>query len=159
MANVMRNGRTPQWGVYDKDDLAGTQGIILDAYNYSVEVKEYEQLDETGRVVGWMAYDQTVNFDMSGTLLYSKDAITDAQSPAWSCDPALEEIRVNQNLGVAKAFSGVAIHTKLGGVNKELTNPTTAIVKNFSVNTSQGAAATFSLSGTIYDFSYTGASC
>lgn len=159
MANVIRYGQTPQWGVYNHDDLAGTDGIILDAYNYSVEVKEYEQLDETGKVVGWMAYDQTVNFDMSGTLLYQYSNGGDGD-PAWTCTTALSTaFSVNCRNGVAQAFSGVAIHTKLGGVNTALTNPTTAIVKNFSVNTSQGAAATFSLSGTIYDFSYTGASC
>lgn len=158
MANVMRYGQTPQWGVYNSDDLVGTGGIILDAYNYSVEVKEYEQLDETGKVVGWMAYDQTVNFDMSGTLLYQYSS--GGEDVPWTCASALSSaFSVNCRHGVAKAFSGVAIHTKLGGVNTKLTNPTTAIVKNFSVNTSQGAAATFSLSGTIYDFSYTGASC
>ena len=157
MANVMRYGQTPQWGVYNHDDLAGTDGIILDAYNYSVEVKEYEQLDETGRVVGWMAYDQTVNFDMSGTLLY-KHTNGGSREPAWTCASGLSSsFSVNCKHGVARAFSGVALHTRLGGVNTDLTNPTTAIVKNFSVNTSQGAAATFSLSGTIYDF--TGASC
>lgn len=144
MANVMRHGQTPWWGVYNQDNLAGTEGIILDAYNYSVEVKEYEQLDETGKVVGWMAYDQTVNFDMSGTLLVT--ASCNNFTEAWS------DLADYRSMTVAKAFSGVAIHTRLGGVNTTLTNPTTAIVKNYSVNTSQGAAATFSLSGTIYDF-------
>jgi hypothetical protein len=59
MAQILRHGKTPLWGVYDKDIIPSghSRGIILDSYNYSVEVKDYEQLDEAGRVVGYLVYD------------------------------------------------------------------------------------------------------
>lgn len=153
MAQVFRHGKTPLWGVYDQDILAtsGNSGIILDSYNYSVEVKDYEQLDEAGRVVGYIVYDQTVNYDMSGTILYGGDTAIDGYSPAHDSNANMHFF-INCNKGVGQVFSSIAIHNNLGGVNEKITNPSTAIVKSYSVNTSQGGAATFSLSGTIYDF-------
>lgn len=154
MAQILRHGKTPLWGVYDKDIFATTanSGIIIDSYNYSVEVKDYEQLDEAGRVVGYLVYDQTVNYDMSGTILYGGDTDSDGYSPAHDCN-ANTHFSINCNKGVGGVFYSIAIHNNLGGVNEKITKPSTAIVKSYSVNTSQGGAATFSLSGTIYDFS------
>ena len=154
MAQILRHGKTPLWGVYDQDILASTDtsGIILDSYNYSVEVKDYEQLDEAGRVVGYMVYDQVVNYDMSGTILYGGSTDVGGYSTAHDSH-ASETFSINCKHGVGQVFSSIAIHNNLGGLNCKITNPTTAIVKSYSVNTSQGGAATFSLSGTIYDFS------
>lgn len=149
MAQVMRHGKTPLWGVYDQDMKPQNQGIILDSYNYSVEVKDYEQLDEAGRVVGYMAYDQTVNFDISGTILHA-GLINEETNGTYP--PCVVNFQVNCNKGVGNTVEQVAIHNALGGVNTKITKPSTAIVKSYSVNTSQGSAATFSLSGTIYDF-------
>lgn len=154
MAQILRHGNTPLWGVYDQDILASNDnsGIILDSYNYSVEVKDYEQLDEAGRVVGYMVYDQVVNYDMSGTILYGGATEVDGYSPAHDSQ-ASQHFGINCNKGVGQVFTSIAIHNNLGGVNKNITKPSKAIVKSYSVNTSQGGAATFSLSGTIYDFS------
>lgn len=154
MAQILRHGKTPLWGVYNKDILAdaGNSGIILDSYNYSVEVKDYEQLDEAGRVVGYLVYDQTVNYDMSGTILYGGDTDSDGYSTAHDSE-ANKHFSINCKNGVGNIFSTIAIHNNLGGVNENITKPSKAIVKSYSVNTSQGGAATFSLSGTIYDFS------
>lgn len=151
MAQILRHGKTPLWGAFTHDSV-NKNGIILDSYNYSVEVKDYEQLDEAGRVVGYLVYDQTVNYDMSGTLLYY-----DSNEPSYT--PSMDSAtlgNVDETLPcVGNIMQGVAIHTWIGGVNSCITNPSKAIVKSFSVNTSQGGAATFSLSGTIYDFGQT----
>lgn len=163
MAQILRHGKTPLWGAFTHDDV-NRKGIILDSYNYSVEVKDYEQLDEAGRVVGYLVYDQTVNYDMSGTLLYvgSTDSVggspaNDSNEPKYtgSMDSAsLSQVKETLPC-VGNIMQGVAIHTWIGGVNSGITNPSKAIVKSYSVNTSQGGAATFSLSGTIYDFGQT----
>ena len=43
MAKILRHGKTPLWGVYDGDGVKGVcNGVILDSYNYSVDVKDYE---------------------------------------------------------------------------------------------------------------------
>ena len=148
MAYVIRHGKTPLWGVFTNDN-ASTQSYILDSYNYSVEVKDYEQLDETGKVVGYLVYDQTVNFDMSGTLVFQVSNPSAYTSPQDS--ESLEAVK-NNVTDVGEVLQGVAIHSWLGGHNCKLGEPYTAIVKSHSVNTSQGSAATFSLSGSIYDF-------
>lgn len=154
MAQILRHGKTPLWGVYDQDIVASgdNSGIILDSYNYSVEVKDYEQLDEAGRVVGYLVYDQTVNYDMSGTILYGGSTDSGGYFPAHDSNANMH-FYINCGKGVGQVFSSIAIHNNLGGVNENITKPSTAIVKSYSVNTSQGGAATFSLSGTIYDLS------
>ena len=148
MAQILRKGKTPLWGVFNMDTISKDNGYILDSYNYSVEVKDYEQLDETGKVVGYMIYDQTVNFDMSGTMLYVDESNC---GQAWNCT-AVQNFKFNDKRGVGNIID-IGIHNYLGGVNTTITWPSSAIMKNYSVNTSQGSAATFSASGTIYDFS------
>lgn len=151
MANIIRYGKTPQWGVYDKIDDMRNNCVILDTYNYSVEVKDYEQLDKAGRVAGYLIYDQVVNFDMSGTLLHACGQPENTElGTAWTTNGERY-----YNVGV---YPGApTIQNYLGGVNfalgRDSTVSLTTVIKNYSVNTSQGAAATFSLSGTIYAFS------
>lgn len=141
MAQILRHGKTPLWGAYKEND-SGWDGVIIDSYNYSVEVKDYEQLDEVGRVKGYLIYDQTVNYDMSGTILM----------PLTEATCAINTVNLGCNFRVG--FNHTPTITALtNGINTALTNPTTAITKSFSINTSQGSAVTFSTSGSIYDFS------
>lgn len=152
MAKIMRYGKTPQWGVYDKSDGIVSSSVILDTYNYSVEVKDYEQLDATGKVTGYLIYEQVVNFDMSGTLLYG----CGQKHNSSSADAWVQQGAQYNKIGKID-LAASPIYSYLGGVDFEFshdsTSAKTAIIKNYSVNTSQGAAATFSLSGTIYSFS------
>lgn len=143
MAQILRHGKTPLWGAY-KEAENGYAGVIIDSYNYSVEVKDYEQLDEAGRVKGYLIYDQTVNYDMSGTILMDPETASCAIGP----------ISIGCNFEVGNSHTP-AITTLLqkGGINLNINSPTTAITKSFSINTSQGSAVTFSTSGSIYDFS------
>jgi hypothetical protein len=96
---------------------------------------------------------------MTGTLLFkssngSETTQIHGVEPAWECTASLNQgsIKINCDKGVGALFNGIAIHQTLGGINCSLGTPQMAIVKSYSVNTSQGSAATFSLSGTIYDF-------
>lgn len=54
MANVIRHGKTPFWGAYNYDDFGGQ---IIDSYNFSVDIKDYEQLNAYGQVEGYLIYD------------------------------------------------------------------------------------------------------
>lgn len=155
MATILRHGKTPAWGVFNRDSVTTSQdnsGIILDSYNFSAEVKDYEQLNESGQVVGYMVYDQTVNFDMSGTILYDAPLGSDGVSgEAFSCSP---NNKFNANKGVGSVIDNIDIHNKIPfAVNTDINTPKYAIIKSISVNTSQGNAATFSASGSIYDIS------
>lgn len=139
MAKVIRHGKTPQWGTYN-GDKSKFHGIILDSYNYTVDVKDYEQLNEYGQVKGYMIYDQTVSYDISGTITFTEgsDGDTAPQSD-------------NVGVEICAGYEFVPTLLYIGGVNSTINNPTTGIVKSCSVNTAQGSAWTFSASGTIYD--------
>lgn len=142
MAQILRHGKTPLWGAY-KENGDGWDGVIIDSYNYSVEVKDYEQLDEAGRVKGYLIYDQTVNYDMSGTILMNAEYA--------SC--AITSVTIGCNFKVGFQHFPTITTLVSGSYNSNINRPTTAITKSFSVNTSQGSAVTFSTSGSIYDFS------
>lgn len=152
MAKIIRNGKTPIWGVYqgDKQYLEHRDGFILDSYNYSVNIKEFEQLNESGQVVGHVTYDQTIDFDMSGTLLYGCSAGGYGSDYAQSVE-ASELGTARTPIRVAEQFMP-AFAATFGGFSCGMEVPAKAIVKNVSVNTSQGNAVTFSASGTIYSF-------
>ena len=51
MANIIKHGKTPKWGINKNTEL---KGVILDSYNESVEIKDYEQTDEKGAVCGYL---------------------------------------------------------------------------------------------------------
>lgn len=153
MAKVIRHGKTPYWGTYDKDNFGAA--FILDSYNYSVEIKDYEQLDKAGKVCGYLIYDQQVNFDLSGTILYGCGASIEGELRDTYDNTIVDTFTVGDKI------SKISIHNRFGGFNT-LNTPATAVMKSVSVNTSQGSAATFSASGTIYGFStdeYASATC
>ena len=134
MANIIKHGKTPKWGINKNTAL---KGVILDSYNESVEIKDYEQTDEKGAVCGYLIYDQTKSFDMSGTLLADESLI---------CHMAIGKC-VNSmiNIDASGIFDTM-------GTNDGINNPSTAILKSISFSASAGGAQTFSASGTIYDF-------
>ena len=130
MAKILTFGNAPLWGV-NKHQI---NGVIIDSYNESVEIKDYEQTDEKGAVCGYLIYDQTKSFDMSGTLLANK---------SFDC----------MSVGKCAAqFIGTTGLFNLG-VNCGINNPSAPIIKSLSFASSAGGAQTFSASGTIYDFS------
>ena len=154
MAKVIRHGKTPYWGTYDKDNFGNA--FILDSYNYSVEIKDYEQLDKAGKVCGYLIYDQQVNFDLSGTLLFGCGAAIEGELRDVYDGTAADSFKVGEKI------SKITLHNRFGGYDTGLNTPATAVMKSVSINTSQGSAATFSASGTIYGFStdeYAGAVC
>lgn len=153
MAQVIRLGVTPFWGtVASKEEAAG---ILIDSVNYSTEVKDYEQQNHIGAIKGYLIYDQTVSFDISGTMLWD-----DGLNAATTCKTAGLGQTWNNPFKIGAATSS-ACNTLKDVLNFVtgwqmtsdcVTNPNVAIIKNNSFNTSAGGAATFSASGTVYDF-------
>ena len=152
MAKILRQGRTPYWGTWKGERTFNSwqNGVIIDSFNSSVEIKDYEQTDENGAVCGYLIYDQTVGFDMSGTLLKGQclSTLHIGETFDFSCNETLSLL----------PFIGYNHTEEAGGyystgINNGINTPTIAIVKNISFNTSAGGAATFNLSGTAYDFS------
>jgi hypothetical protein len=132
MAKILTQGKTPLWGVKEHQ----LDGVIIDSYNESLEIKDYEQTDEKGAVCGYLIYDQTKSFDMSGTLL----------KPI--------ETPLNGDFQIGKCVSGL-IHSLTFctlGMNCSINTPTVPILKSLSFSQSAGGAQTFNASGTFYDF-------
>lgn len=130
MAKILRHGKTPLWGTGLTND-----GMIIDSFNITPEIKDYEQTDENGAVCGYLVYDQTVNFDISGTIIAKCDSNYD-----FSCiTPA--------NIGNSTQFD-----FDFSSVNCDINIPNTNILKSFSISRSAGNAATFSASVTRYSF-------
>lgn len=156
MANILRQGKTPYWGTWKGEkSFDWKDSVIIDSFNSNVEIKDYEQTDENGAVCGYLIYDQTVGFDMSGTLLTGKclSSLRIGQTFSFSCPESLSLLPF-----IGYNYSGEESYYSTG-INEQINTPTIAIVKNISFNTSAGGAATFSLSGTAYDFSSSQVTC
>lgn len=130
MANIIKYGKTPKWGINKITEL---NGLILDSYSESVEIKDYEQTDENGAVCGYLIYDQTRSFDMSGTLLADE---------GLTCHMVIGKCINSVITGIFGSM----------GANDGINNPSSAILKSISFSANAGGAQTFSASGTIYDF-------
>lgn len=133
MANIIPHGKAPLWGVKEHQ----INGVIIDSYNESIEIKDYEQTDEKGAVCGYLIYDQTKSFDMSGTLIN-----------------ILDPSSLNQDFKIGQCVDGLINSLSFGslGMNSNISTPTFAILKSLSFSQSAGGAQTFNASGTIYDF-------
>lgn len=130
MATILREGKTPKWGVTVKQ-----AGIILDSFNISTEIKDYEQTDQNGAVCGYLVYDQTQSFDFSGVILA-------AETP---CVGSLVGEEITNFIG----------STNCNLFNNKINTLSTAIVKSVSMSQTAGGATTVSGSGTIYALSTT----
>ena len=131
MASILRHGKTPKWGVGEHSIL----GVIIDSYNQGIEIKDYEQTDENGAVCGYLVYDQTKTFDMSGTLLSNEGtSFSDGFFVGSRADDFISGLTSND------------------GVNCSIGTPSYSILKSISFSQTAGGAQTFSASGTIYDF-------
>ena len=129
MAGLITSGRTPKWGVNEHS----IDGVIIDSYNESLEIKDYEQTDEKGAVVGYLVYDQTKSFDLSGTILQTTNSFTS---------------KIKVGTCVANAISALSFGSD--GVNCSINTPNYPVLKSISFSQSAGGAQTFNASGTIY---------
>ena len=128
MANIIRHGQTPKWGVEHR-----MHGLIIDSFSTSTEIKDYEQTDEIGAVCGYLVYDQTKNFDFSATVL------------AGNSQPCIHGYIGN----IVTTFVCVSDTSYF---NQAINSPKHAILKSLSVSETAGGATTLSGSGTIYAF-------
>lgn len=155
MAKVLRQGKTPFWGTFTSSS-PDDGGLLIDSFNITTEVKDYEQQNELGAIKGYLVYDQTIGFDISGTMMWSRgDSLANCFSVGLN-EQWDNPFKVGKRAAAdcAASYMGAAVQymTAWEVYNCSINNPSTAIVKNNSFSTSAGGAATFSASGTIYDF-------
>lgn len=133
---VIRNGTTPEFGVNKQENEA----FLVDSISYNVQTTSYDQTGNMGDVVGKIIYDQTITFDMSGTILYDEDPHTSITMPYVAGNTA--EL-VNNAYYLPNAWNT--------GI-KNADTAQTAIIDTTNVSAQAGTATTLSVSGTIYKF-------
>lgn len=133
---ILRYGTTPEFGVNNQENEA----FLVDSISYNVQTTSVDQTGNMGDVVGKIIYDQTVTFDMSGTILYDSEVHTSITMPYVAGNTA--EL-VNNAYYLPNAWNT--------GI-KEADTPQTAIIDNTQVQAQAGAATTLSVSGSIYKF-------
>lgn len=133
---VIRHGQTAEFGVNKQE----SEAFLVDSISYNVQTASVDQTGNMGDVVGKIIYDQTVTFDMSGTILYDAEAHQSITMPYVAGNTA--EL-VNNAYYLPNAWN-------TGIKNNDTAQ--TAIIDSTSVQAQAGAATTLSVSGTIYKF-------
>lgn len=133
---VIRHGTTAEFGINKQE----SEAFLVDSISYNVQTQSVDQTGNMGDVVGKIIFDQTVTFDMSGTILYDSEAHTSVQMPYIAGNTA--EL-VNNAYYLPNAWNT--------GI-KSAETAQTAIVDTTSIQAQAGSATTLSVSGTIYKF-------
>jgi hypothetical protein len=133
---VIRHGATPEFGVNKQENEA----FLVDSISFNTQTQSYDQPGNMGDIVGKVIYDQTVTFDMSGTILYDETAHETVTMPYIAGSSA--------ELANAAYYLPNAWNTGI----KSADTPQTAIIDTTSIQAQAGAATTLSVSGTIYKF-------
>lgn len=133
---IVRHGTTPEFGVYKQEN----QALLIDSITFNSQTTSIDQTGNMGDVVGKIYYDQTVTFDVNGTVLYDEEAHTTVTMP-WVAGQVAE-------LANASYYLPNCWNTGI----KNAATAQTSLIDNTSISASAGAATTFSASGTIYKF-------
>lgn len=133
---VIRKGTTAEFGVNKQENEA----FLVDSISYNVQTASVDQTGNMGDVVGKIIYDQTVTFDMQGTILYDDNPHTSITMPYVAGETA--ELVNNAYYLPGCWNTGI----------KNAETAQTAIVDSTNVSAQAGAATTLSVSGTIYKF-------
>jgi hypothetical protein len=133
---IIRHGYTPEFGVYKQE----SEALLIDSITFNSQTQSIDQTGNMGDVVGKIYFDQTVTFDVSGTVLYDEEAHTSVAMP-WQAGQVAE-------LANAAYYLPNVWNT---GIKKAET-PQISIIDTTSVSAAAGQGTTFSASGTVYKF-------
>lgn len=140
MAKLIRKGVTPVFGLEDE------AGILIQSFSADSQAESVETRDGRGNICGHILYNETIGFSMDFQIVY--DGTSDADSIKTNAAKYL--------VGEAVALTNEPIARALINPNfldDEVTvetAPLTCIVTGASLNTSAGAAATISATGSFY---------
>ena len=129
MASLVTYGTVTQWGVSESNQ---DSNILADSFSFDISTKSHVVTDKQGKNVGWIGYDQSASFSLSGRLLSSQ-----ASPPAVvMTNLALSSLSVTGNY-----FNGnIAV------------NALTAVCEGVSYSSSAESPVSITYSGTIYTF-------
>lgn len=133
---IIRVGTTPEFGVYKQENEA----LLVDSITFNAQTSSIDQTGNMGDVVGKIYYDETVTFDVSGTVLYEAEEHTTVTMP-WQ--PGQSVTLANAAYYLPNVWNT--------GIKKAAT-PVTSVIDSTTVTAAAGQATTFNASGTVYKF-------
>lgn len=134
MASLVTYGIVTQWGVVES---ALDSTLLVDSFNYDVSTKNHVVTDKNGKNVGWIGYDQSASFSISGRLL---------------ANVAGDGVQAASILALTSISGGVK------GFNSNLSSgldAITAVVEGVSYSSAAESAVSLTYSGTVYNFAHT----
>lgn len=133
MASLVTYGTVTEWGI-SESVLDST--LLADSFSYDVSTKNHVVTDKNGKNVGWIGYDQSASFSLSGRRLQGQ-----------------------QLGGTGKEVASLlALSSISGGVpafTSELSpglDAFTAVIEGVSYSSAAESAVSLTFSGTIYNF-------
>ena len=130
MASLVTYGTVTEWGVAESFQ---DSNILADSFSFDISTKNHVVTDKQGKNVGWIGYDQSAAFSLSGRVLASQ-----ASPP-----PMVMGKLALSSLSVAVTyFTGNVASSAL-----------TAVCEGISYSTASESSASITYSGTIYNFS------
>lgn len=129
MASLVTYGTVTKWGVEESNQ---DSNILADSFSFDISTKSHVVTDKQGKNVGWIGYDQSASFSLSGRLL---------ASPASPPPVAMTSLALSSLTVTTTYFNGNVTHDNL-----------TAVCEGISYSTSAEAPVSLTYSGTIYTF-------
>lgn len=131
MASLVTYGTVTGWGVAES---VQDPNILADSFSFDISTKNHVVTDKQGKNVGWIGYDQSASFSLSGRVIA-------AEGPP----PAMAMSKL--------ALSSITVANHY--FNSGLSSPSayTAVCEGVSYSTSAESPVSITYSGTIYNFS------
>jgi len=137
MANVISYGVAPRWGVYGSD--VSTMGILINSISTTPNVSEYQTKGGAGQTIGWLAYDQWIDWSIQAALVGDGSNL-----------PAFASLYTTP---VLTKQSTLFFH---GGGDRP---KNVSICKTIATTQTAGDAYQVTLNGTLYAFDKAGENC
>lgn len=141
--SIKRWGITPVWGLEtpemtDIGSAGEVQVLLATSVDWTPTIKDYEQVNHAGQVMGYMVYDAQMDWSLSANVNNAyKDTYADYYAPAM-------ELTLSNSMGLDMLESAAG----LGYDHADAVS----ICKSPSISQTSDGAATMSLSGTVYYF-------
>lgn len=135
MASLVTYGTVTEWGV---SESKMDPNILADSFSLDISTKSHVVTDKQGKNVGWIGYDQSASFSLSGRVL-----ATQGSAPAT----------VMTNLALSSL--SVAMTYFSAGMGSLTSSSLTAVCEGVSYSTSAESPVSLTYSGTIYTFAPT----
>ena len=132
MASLVTYGTVTKWGVEESNQ---DTNILADSFSLDISTKSHVVTDKQGKNVGWIGYDQSASFSLSGRVLSVEN------SPAAT---------VMTNLALSSL--SVAMTYFSSGLGSLTTSSLTSVCDSVSYSTSAESPVSLTYSGTIYTF-------